>query len=211
MSTLVNLDPALGLTTSDTWDPPPHIEYGRQSNGGSGGLSGTPFQGGYTITMPTSSNAFVTLETDVWVNYWSQNDQCDFCDIGSGHVKVLDPSPWAITFSGPVGFFTESTSTLPTIVTVEFSTWKDPYITCGSAGPDVVTNINAAVVKFDGVTKQTLVQQQTQTFEAAVGPNPNPYEINRQCTLQNAAFILKDGNGNEVQRFSLDNPTYILQ
>ena len=96
MSTLVNLDPALGLTTSDTWDPPPPVEYGRQFSAGGGGISGTPFQGGYTIVMPTSSNAFVTLETDVQVNYWAQNDLCNFCDTGAGYTKALDSSPWAI-------------------------------------------------------------------------------------------------------------------
>jgi len=90
MSILVNLDPALGLTTSDTWDPPPRIEYGRLSFDPGGGTIALPTVD-FTVGVPATVGLTSTSTT--------RSQVCDsWCLSGLGYTStwVITPSqPWA--------------------------------------------------------------------------------------------------------------------
>jgi hypothetical protein len=157
MSTLVNLDPALGLTTSDTWDPPPPVEYGRSFNFPSGidvGLNGTTGQassGLYTVNVfdffgdvPFIERYEVTYTPVDYTRYRTDYLGCQG--------NVLQPaSDW---FSGSIysqQTASVTTSTVPQVITFEFASWNNNISYVDPPTADVVTPQDAIVVKADNV------------------------------------------------------------
>jgi len=116
MTTLVTID-GIGYTISDTWDPPPHVEYGRQTPApGQGSLTGIDWN--YVLDDSGNNVIIVTDPTNISAG---QTYDCQGGAFGigaqvqlrtittvqyGGFPRTVIPEGEAILISGGSGFIT---------------------------------------------------------------------------------------------------------
>lgn len=184
MSELVNINPAIGLTQSDTWDPPPPVEYGRSfnfggTNLGDNGTVGQAAAGSYVLTLPDwlgDPPAIDEYEVYYEPYTYTKFDTQYNCD-GSVATSAQD---WYASDSHTAQRATVTTATIPTAFTFEFTDWQNSY-SCTGTAPDVVTAIDAVNLKADNVSVDIYQQNKVDEFlDPGLNPAGIPTQIQRK-------------------------------
>ena len=200
MSTLVNLDPALGLTTSDTWDPPPPIEYGRTFsyggiNLGDYGTVGQAAVGQYLLTLPDFLGD--PPQIDEYEIYYEPVRYTKFAEQLNCDGTVLSPAQdWYASDSFSAQLVNVTTNIIPTTISFNFVDWFNSY-ECSGNSADIITTINAIDIQADSSSISIFTQDKIQEFlDPGLNPAGIPTQIQRkQCNLSRSIRITLKESG----------------
>lgn len=187
-SELVTISPAIGLSSSDTWNPPLPVEIGRTYsfggiNLGDNGTVGQAASGSYLLTLPNwFGDAPPIDEYEISygpVVYSKFSDQLN-CD---GTVAVAGED-WYVSDSLQHQTVTVSATTIPTTIKFNFIDWFDSY-ECSGNSADIITAVNAIDIEADSTSISIFTQNKIEEFlDPGQNPAGIPKQIKRkQCNL----------------------------
>jgi hypothetical protein len=176
MSTIVTINPAIGLTSSQTYDPPPPVEYGRDFTFGNGfdvgirdpypqpdgmdfRITGTASPGKYVIKMPEYVGNILGDPYDYTPTITSYRIYADHSKYQqwAGHYLCAAPGSTPVYQSGQDWKYdtdfgariidkTIATATVPSTIVLDYEKWRHDISVCTGSNTDSETSTPKTVI-----------------------------------------------------------------